>query len=208
MFGSLFSHHFFLSASERFFVLYNIRCPPCQGFSPRLKEFYNATKDQIEIIYISSDRTVPDFEAYFGGMPWLSLPALGTAAIKSALAQQCQIRGIPALLVLQGGTGHYITNTARDQVEAWFTSNNAASKEDKKAAAQAIVKEWLDAPAVPLAQANLGSAGPKGLQAIFSMIARNPAMVFGFIYLVKVRFVCDVGVLGKKGRGKQKSAME
>ena len=157
------------------------RCPPCQSFSPRLKEFYQHVKTDIEIIYISSDRAVPDFEAYFATMPWLSLPpaAVGTAQIKTQLATLCQITGIPALLVLERATGHFITNDARNHVEQW------KSRGGDKEAAEQVVQQWLDTPAVPLEEANLGTAGPSGMMGIFSMIAKNPAMIFGLIYIIK-----------------------
>ena len=56
------------------FICYNnantIQQQPCQAFSPLLIDFYNQTsKDgKLEIVYISSDRTVPDFEGYYKKM--------------------------------------------------------------------------------------------------------------------------------------------
>ena len=68
------------------------RCPPCKTFSPKLIQFYNTvnnnsnnttttnktTKDNLEIIYISSDRDASSFNDYYGKMPWLAaMPACG-----------------------------------------------------------------------------------------------------------------------------------
>jgi thiol-disulfide isomerase/thioredoxin len=41
-------------------------CPPCKTFSPILASFYNvaAKAGNLEVVYISSDRTVADFEGY------------------------------------------------------------------------------------------------------------------------------------------------
>ena len=41
-------------------------CPPCKTFSPLLMQFYNATaKDgKLEIVYVSSDANVGEFEGY------------------------------------------------------------------------------------------------------------------------------------------------
>lgn len=156
--------------------------PPCQAFSPLLKEFYKHVAQNVEIIYISSDRALEDFEAYFGTMPWLSLPAVGTADIKNQLAQTCKITGIPALLVLERATGHYVTNqNARQEVEKW--KNNGGDKQG----ALRVVEQWKASPAVPLNEANLSAGGPGGIMGIVSMIAKNPAIVFGLIYIVKVR---------------------
>lgn len=41
-------------------------CPPCKAFSPILADFYKAiaTRGRLEIVYISSDKTVDEFEGY------------------------------------------------------------------------------------------------------------------------------------------------
>lgn len=41
-------------------------CPPCKAFSPILASFYDAAAkaNNLEIVFISSDRTVEDFEGY------------------------------------------------------------------------------------------------------------------------------------------------
>lgn len=151
--------------------------------------------DQVEIIYISSDRAVADFEAYFGKMPWLSLPAVGTAQIKNQLAQACQIAGIPALLVLERVSGHYITNEARNHVEQWKRQGG------DKVAAKQVVAQWKATPAVPLSEANLSAGGGGGIMGIVTMIAKNPAMMFGILYFLKVGLfllcfgkVCGLGL--------------
>ena len=52
------------------------RCPPCKAFSPRLIDFYNSCSEDIEVIFVSSDRDEKSFGDYFSKMPWLStIPA-------------------------------------------------------------------------------------------------------------------------------------
>merc|ERR1712045_671815 len=47
-------------------------CPPCRGFTPKLAERYNeGLKDNMEIIFVSSDQDSSQFDAYFKEMPWL-----------------------------------------------------------------------------------------------------------------------------------------
>ena len=51
-------------------------CPPCRGFTPVLAEKYKAWKDaneNIEIVFISSDRDEASFGDYYNEMPWLAL---------------------------------------------------------------------------------------------------------------------------------------
>ena len=49
------------------------RCPPCRSFSPVLINFYNTVKDDIEVIFVSSDRDEKSFSDYYGKMPWLAM---------------------------------------------------------------------------------------------------------------------------------------
>jgi nucleoredoxin len=154
-------------------------CPPCQAFSPRLKDFYNlVSKDsRVEIVYVSSDRNVPDFEGYFGKMPWLSLPPADSAPIKSALAQQLKITGIPALIVLDVATGNFVTDQARTDVDGWKSKGGDAT---------AVVAAWKAVEAVPIAEARLGAGGGAGgLRGLLMTVLKNPAFIFGFLYLVK-----------------------
>jgi nucleoredoxin len=91
-------------------------CPPCQAFSPVLKDFYGLLQEahKFEIVYVSSDRTLGDFEEYYGIMPWLAIPMTrGAPEIKKILSRLLQIRGIPTLIVLDPKTGKFITNDAK-----------------------------------------------------------------------------------------------
>ena len=52
-------------------------CPPCKGFTPKLALFYdsvNSTEKQLEIVYVSADRSPEQFNEYFDEMPWIAVP--------------------------------------------------------------------------------------------------------------------------------------
>ncbi|MRC56868.1 redoxin domain-containing protein, partial [Bacillus thuringiensis] len=54
-------------------------CPPCRAFTPQLVDFYKKFKssprgDQLEIIFVSFDRSEGNFKSYFAEMPWLAVP--------------------------------------------------------------------------------------------------------------------------------------
>ena len=116
-------------------------------------------------------------------MPWPSLPMMGTASIKQALAQACQIRGIPTLIVLDRKTGHFVTDQARNDVLKWKQSGT-------KETAKALVDQWKAVEAVPLSEAKFGG-GATGfsLLSIISTVAKNPAFIFGLIYIFKASSV-------------------
>lgn len=85
-------------------------CPPCRNFTPMLKQFYNNIKStgvELEIIFVSSDRTQKDFEEYYNEMPWLALP-LGDSRIQT-LKTMYEIQGIPTLIFVNPQTGEILS---------------------------------------------------------------------------------------------------
>ena len=92
-------------------------CPPCKRFTPKLINFYevaNKNKKQIEIVYVSSDKSEEQFNEYYGTMPWLAIP-FGKEAIEN-LNQAFEIEGIPTLLLFNS-EGKLIDDDARTTVE-------------------------------------------------------------------------------------------
>ena len=134
-------------------VVTHIRCPPCKKFTPVLAEFYQSycVKNEIEIVYISSDKDIPSFDEYFGKMPWLSLPTQ-TMEIKQELATQLRISGLPTLVVLNA-KGNFVTDRAREEVSL------AAKNEEKE---KSLVSKWKSTEAVPISEAPLSGSGPPG----------------------------------------------
>ena len=92
-------------------------CPPCRGFTPKLINFYNTVNKnnkQLEIIFVSSDKSEAEFNEYFGTMPWLSIP-FKHEAIQN-LKETFEIMGIPTFLVFNSD-GKLIDVKARTTVE-------------------------------------------------------------------------------------------
>jgi nucleoredoxin len=149
-------------------------CPPCQAFSPVLKEFYGLVHDseKIEVVYVSSDRKPEEFETYYGKMPWL---AIESAELKQNLANVLQIRGIPALIVLDVKTGMLVTNDARSDIQA-VAGNSSKYK--------GVVARWKSKEPVPIGQ-GLPASAIFSIQGIISAILKNPVYIFGTIYFVK-----------------------
>lgn len=164
------------------------RCPPCKSFSPILIEFYKkfAEKEKFEVIFVSSDRSVPSFNEYYAKMPWLAIAAeLGSAELKNRLAQRLQISSIPTLVVLDAKTGKFITNNARNEV-------TEAAKDDAKGAE--LVKSWKEMEAVPLDEADFSQ--PAGEKTIIGtilswafFILKNPVYIFACLYIYKVYII-------------------
>ena len=120
-------------------------CPPCRKFTPELVKFYNkVNKADIELIFVSSDRSSEDMLGYMNkySMPWLCLPF--DAPQKAALKKELKITGIPTLVVF-GKDGKLITRSARGDVmrsgakaiDAWknpkkFKSGTKTKKKSKR----------------------------------------------------------------------------
>ncbi|ESO06420.1 hypothetical protein HELRODRAFT_155703 [Helobdella robusta] len=92
-------------------------CPPCRMFTPMLKTFYNTYKssEKLEIIFISSDQDVTQWQEYFSEMPWIALP-YEDRAMKEKLSKTFDVRGIPTLIFLDAETGDIISLNGREVV--------------------------------------------------------------------------------------------
>jgi nucleoredoxin len=161
-----------------------------------------------QIVFVSSDQTTAEFREYYGkSMPWLALPVprlhrdLMTVGDDSksedevdttlavdrgpALSQTFGIRGIPSLIVLRREAPGldrwlFVTDRGRDQVAACMGSGNVAAH-------QALLDEWMSAPAVSVgeASASINSGSSPTLASIFTALLRNPVLLLGLYYLVR-----------------------
>ena len=165
--------------------MYNNRwCPPCKAFTPKLIEFYEALKKKkdakFEIVYVSSDKNLDEFQGYYGKMPWLAVPTdAGSAQIKNDLAAMLKIRGIPTLVVLDVKTGRFVTDQARNEVMSSVGSDPAV-----------VYAQWKEKEPVPIEEASLGGGGggPFGdgpIGKLIWMILKNPMYIFAMIYIIK-----------------------
>lgn len=95
-------------------------CPPCKAFTPKLVETVKAVKaagKQLEIIFVSSDRSMADFQSYFGTMTGFHAIPQGDKR-KEALSKVFDVEGIPTFVTLDADTGATINANARGAVSA------------------------------------------------------------------------------------------
>lgn len=81
----------------------------CKRFNAILKDFYYNTAQQnnLEIIYISADRSLIEFKDCYATMPFLAMPA-GTTSLKNDLTKALKINEMPALVILDN-EGNVVT---------------------------------------------------------------------------------------------------
>jgi nucleoredoxin len=76
-------------------------CPPCRGFTPKLKEWYekDLKANGLEIVFVSSDRDEASFKEYYGEQPWLALDFADRDS-KGHLSKACKVDGIPSFTII------------------------------------------------------------------------------------------------------------
>ena len=127
-------------------------CGPCRGFTPKLVEAYKAVRaagGELEVIFVSADRTEEAWKEYLGHMPWAAVP-FADEARRSALSDACNVRGIPSLVLCDAATGEIVNPSARAAAEkgrpfpeGWLPPVVMQMNED-----DAVVSSLNEAPAL------------------------------------------------------------
>ena len=91
----------YASTSDKIVGLYfsAAYCPSCTIFTPKLQLIYpHLRNNDIEIVFVASDKTKEAFDSYHAGHPW---PAISyDDEIRSELRKVYGIKTIPALVFL------------------------------------------------------------------------------------------------------------
>lgn len=133
-------------------------CGPCRSFTPLLQQTYQQWKrsnQKIEVIFASSDQDAASFANYFGSDhgDWLAFP-FNTEKSQS-MVQRFQIRGIPALVVLDS-QGNVVDASARKTLS---TMRSAAIQQWMRVSEGQAPSQW--AVSQPSGSSK-GSFGGKG----------------------------------------------
>jgi len=90
-------------------------CPPCRSFTPLLKDFYGEVEDEIEIVFVSSDRSQEEMVSYMKEShgDWFAVEH--NSATANGLKQKYGISGIPCLVVVKKD-GTLVTKDGRSAV--------------------------------------------------------------------------------------------
>ena len=93
-------------------------CPPCRKFTPIVSTFYEDMieyYDDIEIIYISSDKTNNEFNEYWEEMTFLALPYIDREK-KEELTKLYEVKQIPVLVFINNN-GEIITKNGKEIIQ-------------------------------------------------------------------------------------------
>jgi len=93
-------------------------CPPCRGFTPVLKKFYDEVKAEgVEIIFCSADSSHDDMISYMKEShgDWFAVEH--GSKLSQDLDEKFEVSGIPTLVVLKAD-GTLITKDGRGPVQS------------------------------------------------------------------------------------------
>ncbi|XP_011410186.1 PREDICTED: nucleoredoxin-like [Amphimedon queenslandica] len=100
-------------------------CTHCIDFLVQLKEVYAAVNDKnkgsFEIVFVTSDRTIEDFNSFIKDMPWYALPFDGRR--KHRMCRTLKVEALPSLCTVDE-KGKIINDLCRSIVEQDTTGKN------------------------------------------------------------------------------------
>ena len=94
-------------------------CPPCRAFTPMLKDAYEEfleDSQELEIVFVSSDRTLDDMKNYMKESHGSWLAVTQNSELVNELKTKFGIGGIPALIVCKAD-GSVVTKEGRADVQ-------------------------------------------------------------------------------------------
>lgn len=94
-------------------------CPPCRGFTPSLKDFYeDCDSSDLAIIFVTSDRSEADMKSYFSTDhgDYFAVP-FGSELI-AKLKTLCNVSGIPMLCQVDKAGSQVINAQVRGMVSS------------------------------------------------------------------------------------------
>lgn len=119
----------------------------CKRFNTLLKDFYYTVAQQtnLEVVYVSADRSLIEFKDCYVTMPFLAMPA-GTTSLKNELTKALKIIEMPTLAVLDD-EGNVVTVEGVQKIQE-------LEKGNAKQALQ-LVDRWKKTRPIPIADVQL-----------------------------------------------------
>lgn len=116
----------------------------CKRFGPLLKDFYYnaAPHNNLEIVYISADRSLAEFKDFYTTTPFLAMPA-GTSSFKNEIAKALKIIEMPALIILDED-GDVVTVEGVQKIQELERGNVEQANQ--------LVERWKKTRPIPIAE--------------------------------------------------------
>lgn len=123
----------------------------------------------MEIVFVSSDEDRKSFHEYFATMPWVAFDAdIESVKIKHSLATALKAYRLPALVVLDVKSGHFVTDNGRSDIME--TGGDVAKGKE-------LISSWKSREAVPIGKASLSASSIESVLSFLTFVRKNPAYV-------------------------------
>jgi len=156
-------------------------CPPCRGFTPQLKTFYEEYKaldPNFEIVFVSSDKDEQSMLDYFKNDhgDYLALP-FAKRAEKDEISKMFDVDGIPSFAVI-GPDGHILNANARGKISGGAGGVMASGWEppavgDMAEGPEAAGTDINEAPAIVILCNGASLDEQKAIEAAVEPLARS-----------------------------------
>ena len=163
---------------EFVFLYFSAVCYACEMFTPFLAEFYEKHHEagKFQVVYVSSDKNLTDFDENFAKMPWLSITNDDDGFYKKKfLGEKLKIQKVPVMVLLQVSTGKFISNKAHLRVR------QLADYDFDEKSVQKELEAWRKIEPVTLEE----GAENAQIRSMWMSLLTNPAMVLILFYAYK-----------------------
>lgn len=95
-------------------------CVKCKEFTPKLKKFYNTTKSDVAILWISRDKNLTDQGRYYNeslDSEWMYIPV---GKPTREFMKIYKLGGLPSVKLVNNTDGNLIEEEAKGDIEANF----------------------------------------------------------------------------------------
>jgi len=89
--------------------------PQSCGFTQHLVKFQARLKDRLQVVFVSSDENVQQWNNLFAKMPWLAVPFTDQRRL-AALSQKFDVKALPTLVLIDASTLLTLHEDASDMV--------------------------------------------------------------------------------------------
>ena len=116
----------------------------CKRFGPLLKDFYYnaAPHNNLEIVYVSADRSLSEFKDFYTTTPFLAMPA-DTSSYKNEITKALKIIELPALVILDED-GDVVTVEGVQKIQELERGNVEQANQ--------LVERWKKTRPIPMAE--------------------------------------------------------
>jgi len=107
-------------------------CPPCRAFTPVLKDFYQEVKEDVEVVFVSADRTKEAMDEYYKESHGQWLCAEFRSDVSDQLGDHFECPHYPYMVVIRAD-GTFVTKDGTGDIRKLYKES-----EGKK-----VLEKWL-----------------------------------------------------------------